>query len=166
MKTAKNVALTWVLPIVIAMVITSALLKFVVFFPRVSGHSMNETYHDGEVVVFVRPLFYGRLKRGEIVCVNEGNGVQLIKRIVALPGETVQVTNGVLYVNGEILEDYQGAPIEDPGIAKDEIVLEDGEFFVLGDNRNHSSDSRIIGAIPSRFITGRAVVTRKMNAGE
>lgn len=166
MKTAKNVALTWVLPIVIAMIVTSALLKFVIFFPRVSGHSMDETYHDGEVVAFLRPLVYGVLRRGEIVCVDEGNGVRLIKRVVALPGETVQVADGILYINGEILEDYQGAPIEDPGIAKDEIVLGDGEFFVLGDNRNHSSDSRVIGAVPSRFITGRAVVTRKMNAGE
>ena len=160
MKTVKNIALTWVLPLVVCAVIGFAILKFVIFFPRVTGSSMADTYHDGEVVACVRPLFYGTLKRGDVVIVESDRG-QLIKRIIALPGETVQIKDGAIFVNGEALsEEFEAAPIEDAGIASEEITLEEGEFFVLGDNRNHSVDSRIIGLFESRYITGKMIHSR------
>ena len=87
---------------------------------------------------------------------------QYIKRIIGLPGETVKIDEkGTIYINGEVLEeDYGKETILNPGRAATEIVLGDEEYFVLGDNRNNSSDSRAIevGNIKREEITGRAWV--------
>ena len=82
-----------------------------------------------------------------------------IKRIIGLPGETVQVIDGYVYINGEMLDENYGLEVmEDPGIAAEPITLGDDEYFVLGDNRNHSSDSRdpSVGVLHRSDIMGRA----------
>ena len=85
-----------------------------------------------------------------------------IKRIIGLPGETVQVVDGYTYVNGELLEsDIYGAEVmESANMAAEPVVLGEDEYFVLGDNRNHSSDSRdpSVGVIKRENIMGRAWV--------
>lgn len=85
-----------------------------------------------------------------------------IKRIIGLPGETVQIdADGVIYINGEVLpEGYGKEVILDPGRAIEPIVLGDDEYFVLGDNRNNSADSRsnMVGNIKRENIIGRAWV--------
>ena len=82
-----------------------------------------------------------------------------IKRIIGLPGETVQVKNGEVYIDGEILgEDYGAEAMEDAGIASEPIELGTDEYFVLGDTRNHSSDSRdpSVGVLRREDLIGRA----------
>ncbi len=85
-----------------------------------------------------------------------------MKRIIGLPGETVQIDlSGNIYINGEILEeDYGLEPINFPGLAQDPITLGEDEYFVLGDNRNNSSDSRdpSVGNIKRDDIMGKAWV--------
>ena len=82
-----------------------------------------------------------------------------IKRIIGLPGETVQIADGTIYINGEVLEESYGREVmQDPGIAAEPITLGEDEYFVLGDNRNQSSDSRdpSVGLIHRDEIIGRA----------
>ena len=83
-----------------------------------------------------------------------------IKRIIGLPGETVQIDEeGSIYVDGEVIEDFYGREIiQDPGRASEPITLGEGEYFVLGDNRNNSTDSRepSVGNIRREHIIGRA----------
>ena len=82
-----------------------------------------------------------------------------IKRIIGLPGETVQVIDGYVYINGEVLDENYGLEVmDDPGIAAEPITLGEDEYFVLGDNRNHSSDSRdpSVGVLHRNDIMGRA----------
>ena len=84
-----------------------------------------------------------------------------IKRVIGLPGETVQIQGSDIYIDGERLEeDYGKMPITNPGIAKDPITLEDDEYFVLGDNREISLDSRYdsVGPVKKELIAGKAVL--------
>jgi len=83
-----------------------------------------------------------------------------IKRIIGLPGEHILIDNNIIYINGEpLLENYgKENVINSPGIAENEIILGEGEYFVLGDNRNHSRDSRDseVGVVKRDSIVGRA----------
>ena len=87
------------------------------------------------------------------------NAQYYVKRVVAVPGDTVQIKEGRLYVNNELADDdgtYD--KIADPGLAVNEILLQEDEYFVLGDNRNNSEDSRSanIGNIRKEYILGKA----------
>lgn len=126
------------------------------------GNSMEDTLEDGETVL-VNRFTYNLTdpKAGDVVVfLPNGNEKShyYIKRVVAVPGDTVQIRDGVLYVNGEMFDDEDTEAIRNPGLAEEEITVGENEFFVLGDNRNSSEDSRYanIGNIQKDYIVGKA----------
>lgn len=150
-----------------------ALIYFVGMRTSVIGDSMESALYNGQEILINRFLYkLSSPKRGDVV-VFLPNGNQnthyYVKRIIALPGETVQIMNGKVYIDGELLEEDESYDkIIDAGIAENEVTLENDEYFVLGDNRNSSEDSRSgnIGAIEKKNIIGKAWFHLKDEAGE
>ena len=135
---------------------------FVVGQVAVDGPSMNDTLQDGDRLLMNKFTYrFKQLDRYQIVVFKYAydTDTDYIKRVIGLPGETVQIDDdGNIYIDGELLEENYGKEvIEDPGMAVDEITLGDGEYFVLGDNRNNSEDSRYadIGMVKKRYIVGK-----------
>lgn len=138
--------------------------NFVIQRTIVDGSSMANTLLDGEHL-YVEKLSYrfDALDRFDIIVFypyGRENEEYYVKRIIGLPGETVQIIGSDVYINGEVLEEHYGKdPIEDPGRAIEPITLGDDEFFVMGDNRSISKDSRTeeVGNVKKENIGGRAV---------
>ncbi len=152
----------WLVYILVIVAVTWLVVTFVGQRTRVSGQSMETTLHDGDNLIVDKISFRFRdPKRFEIIVFpyKYEENTYYIKRIMGLPGETVQVKDGYLYINGEKLEENYGNELmNSAGIAAEPIVLGEDEYFVLGDNRNHSSDSREpkVGVIKREDLLGRA----------
>lgn len=138
------------------------IIKYVGQRTVVMGHSMEPTLQDSDNLITDKITYrFKDPKRFDIVVFpfKENTSTLLIKRIIGMPGETVQIIGGEVYINGYKLEDtYGNAVMTDPGLAADPIVLKKDEYFVLGDNRNNSTDSRFesVGNIHRSEIIGRA----------
>ena len=137
------------------------LSHFVVQLYFVSGPSMEPSYASGQPVLLRKFGLPDDLDYGDVVVIRrEDLGRDIIKRIVALPGDTVQITEGILYVNGTPQSTPDGFSLmEDAGNAAAPITLQPGEYFVLGDNRNKSTDSRFdeVGIIYAPTIAGKVI---------
>ncbi len=124
---------------------------------RVEGYSMMPTLENGEFLVISRLSYrFGTPQRGDIIVFHYPRNPteEYIKRIIGLPGDRIRVHNGVVYVNDYPLEEpYIAAP---PAYETDTLVPE-GRLFVLGDNRNNSSDSHSWGTVPIDYVVGKAV---------
>lgn len=149
--------------ILVVLVLTLLVVRYVGQRTVVMGHSMEPTLSDQDNLL-VDKLSY-RLhdpKRFDVVVFpyQYADKTYFIKRIIGLPGETVRIDDtGNIYINDELLmEAYGKEVIEDPGLARDGIILGADEYFVLGDNRNDSSDSRFVsvGNIKGSQIMGKA----------
>lgn len=154
--------LGWLVYILIIIGITYLIITFVGQRTRVSGSSMETTLSDGDNLIVDKISFrFREPDRYEIIVFpyKYEENTYYIKRIIGLPGETVQVTDGQVYINGAVLgEGYGNEAMENPGIAQEPIVLGEDEYFVLGDNRNHSADSRepSVGVLQREDLMGRA----------
>lgn len=129
----------------------------------VIGVSMSPLLQNGEEVLINRFKYkVFSPQRGEVIAFlpnGNTNSHYYLKRVVGLPGEKIQIIDGYVYINGELLEEDESYDkIADPGIAASEILLGSDEYFVLGDNRNFSEDSRSgnIGPVSKDTITGKA----------
>ena len=122
----------------------------------VSGHSMDYTLKDGQSL-WVENLPWGTYKRDSVVVLKE-SGKRMVKRIIGIPGDTLVFKGDTLYRNGEVLEEpYVTDSGYDKGLLKSEITLGTDEYFVMGDNRDVSNDSRYFGIIPRDELQGRVV---------
>lgn len=127
------------------------------------GDSMEPVLHNGQEILMNRILYrISTPKRGDVIVFlpnGNKNSHYYVKRVVGLPGETVQIREGSVYIDGVLLsEGEQFDKMIDAGIAQNELLLASDEFFVLGDNRNSSEDSRSgnIGAVRKDTIIGKA----------
>ncbi|MSS63995.1 signal peptidase I [Lachnospiraceae bacterium WCA-693-APC-MOT-I] len=140
--------------------IASLVNEYFVHQTRVEGISMEDTLDNNDYLLINKFIYQLREpKRFDIIVFPYEYNVFYIKRIIGLPGETVQIKNGSIYINGEKLEENYGKEeIDEGGTAAEPITLGQDEYFVLGDNRNHSLDSRepTIGIIPREKIIGKA----------
>ena len=181
-STAREI-LEWILTIVAAVAIALPIRAFAFEMVRVDGKSMNGTLSDGEVMFVSKfdyastwlslPWWDDKGKEGAVrittgggpqrfdvvVCRYPGRGdTNFVKRVVGLPGDTVEIREGYLYVNGEkydepyILDEYRSGS----GRSYGPYTVPEGEYFVMGDHRNNSNDSRSQGSLPRNMIIGHA----------
>ena len=157
-----------IIGMVVYFLVVVAVMVFVVKFigqrTVVIGDSMQTTLSDGDNLITDKITYRFRdPKRFDIVVFpfKENTSKLLIKRIIGMPGETVQIKNGKVYINGyELQENYGIAVMNDAGLASEPILLGEDEYFVLGDNRNNSQDSRFssVGNVSRSDLIGRAWV--------
>lgn len=154
---------SFILYILVVFVITYLVITYVGQRTEVIGTSMEYTLSDGDNLIVDKISYRFRdPQRFDIIVFpyQYKEDTYYIKRIIGLPGETVQIdANGTIYIDGkELDESYGREVIKDPGIAAEPITLGEDEYFVLGDNRNASSDSRVtsVGNIKREDIIGRA----------
>ena len=148
--------------IIIVLAVTFLFITFVGQRTHVSGESMENTLDDGDQLIVDKITYrFKDPERFDIIVFpfHYKENTYYIKRIIGLPGETVQIADGLIYIDGEVLQESYGREvIQDPGLAAEPITLGEDEYFVLGDNRNKSSDSRdpSVGLIHRDEIVGRA----------
>ncbi len=160
-KTDIRAVLEMILYFALVAGITFLIIHFVGQRTVVNGVSMQPTLSDGDNLIVDKLSYRFRdPDRFDIIVFPQGDGRYFIKRIIGLPGENVRIDeDGSIYIDGEKLsESYGKEVIQDPGLAKDGIELGADEYFVLGDNRNDSMDSRMaeVGRIAGDRIMGRA----------
>lgn len=163
-KALKEIA-SFALYIIIILAVTYLVIHYVGQRTEVSGESMENTLDNRDNLIVDKITYRFRdPERFDIIVFpfKLQENTYYIKRIIGMPGETVRIDeNGIIYINGEELIESYGREViraDKLGLAANEIVLGEDEYFVMGDNRNHSSDSRdpSVGNIKREDIIGRA----------
>ena len=154
----------WIQSLVGSVLVVVAIFTFGIRMLGVDGHSMLNTLQHGDRLMVVNPIFYHDYKYGDIVILRK-TGVfdnePIVKRVIATGGQTVDIDfgEGVVYVDGEALEeDYIREPTYTAEGMEFPLTVPEGSIFVMGDNRNGSSDSRDyrLGTVDTRYVIGKA----------
>lgn len=155
--------ITWTLECIIVLVIAFVFVYFIGLRTSVLGQSMAPTLENRQEILINRFIYLlADPKPGDIVVfLPNGNEKShyYVKRVIGVPGDTVQIRDGEVLVNGELFEEEgEFAPILDAELAAEPVTLGEDEYFVLGDNRNNSEDSRYanIGNVKKEYIIGKA----------
>ena len=139
---------------IIIVIVVALIREFLVTPALVVGDSMVNTLHNNDVLILDKIVYrFNEIKRFDIVVVRQKGKDAIIKRVIALPGETVEYKDNKLYINGKEMEDpYNDGKTEDYLL---DGVIGENKYFVVGDNRSNSADSRMIGLIDKSDIKGR-----------
>ena len=154
-----------ILSTVVFVIAVTVLFDLAIPRSLVDGHSMEPTFHgDDRLVVSRVHYLLGQPARGDIIVFNSlvpseaERGVMLIKRVVGLPGETVELRGQQIFIQGELLDEpYTKEACRLSRCRDDSWSLAANEYFVMGDNRNNSRDSRRFGAVPLQKIVGQVI---------
>ena len=154
----------WTQALVCSVLTVVLLFTFVARLIGVDGHSMVPTLQNGDRLLVVSPMLTDDYRRGDIVVLRKQSFLSepIVKRVIATGGETVDIdfSTGTVYVDGEALEEPYIAELtfEQEGM-QFPLTVPEGSVFVMGDNRNHSNDSRDyrLGTVDQRYIIGKAV---------
>ena len=141
----------------IIIILIVVIIRLYIITPvRVQGTSMDTTLKQGEILLLEK--YDKNYERFDIVVIKEGNE-RIIKRIIGMPGESIKIIDGIIYINGEKIEDeYASSLTNDFSLEKFELeTIPENTYFVLGDNRIVSKDSRILGPIKKENIQGKAI---------
>ena len=153
--------------LVFALMIAALVVVFIVQPVKVEGTSMLPRLHDGERIFVNKLIYYDeyrwapRIERGDIVVFwfPDDPSKSYIKRVVGLPGETVEVREGNVLINGSMLEEKYLDPKENLSTrSQTPVYVKPNYYFVMGDNRDNSSDSRSWGLVPKKYIYGKALL--------
>lgn len=156
--------ITFLIMLAVVYLVCVGVVRYVGQKTLVDGSSMSPTLEDGDVLIVDKLSYrFREPERFDVVVFRYlyKENSYYIKRIIGLPGETVQIKDGLIYIDGQLLEeDFGNAVMTNPGRANQPITLGADEYFVLGDNRNISSDSRdpSVANVAMEQIVGRAFV--------
>lgn len=151
-------------PYIIIIIVVLLIKKFLVAPVRVIGPSMTHTLLDGDIMILDKISYrFNDIQRFDIIVI-QSNDSLIIKRVIGLPGDNIEYKNNKLYINNKYYEEnyLDGDTITSDFKLEDitkKSTIPEGYYFVLGDNREESSDSRIIGLINKSQIEGKAKLT-------
>ena len=149
--------------LVIIIFIILFLMIYVVSITQVVGSSMKSTLIDGDVLILSKANYrFFDIKRGDIISLDYEDTKYLIKRVIGLPGDSIEIVDNVLYINGEVYEeDYLDEGLNYPDFHLSDLgydTIPEDMYLVLGDNREDSLDSRDIGLISKDNVNGKIVL--------
>ena len=152
----------WVFQIMVTLVFAAVVAIMMFQTVTMQESSMEPTISVGDRFFINRAVYkFSSPQRGDMIVFRTSasdDAALHIRRVIGLPGETVQITGGRILINGEVYNEGKDFPmITNPGLAATAVTLESGEYFVLGDNRNNSEDGRYadIGMVRKRYIVGK-----------
>ena len=144
---------TVILAAVIFVLLQATIQSFIII-----GSSMEPQFHEGQRLLISKIAYtFSEPERGDVIIFeppDKPDSAHLIKRIIALPGDTIEITDGVVYINEKAIDEPYIKAAPSYTMKCEEIP--EGEYFVLGDNRNNSTDSHVWGTVPRENIIGKA----------
>ena len=160
-----NEAFEWVQALVCSVLVVVVLFTFVIHLLGVDGRSMVPTLQHGDRLMVLNSLLYNDYEAGDVVVLRKESFLRdpIVKRVIATEGQEVDINfdTGSVFVDGELLEEeYINEPTYLEEGTEFPLTVPEGSIFVMGDNRNHSSDSRDsrLGTVDTRYVIGKAVL--------
>ncbi|MCB1018312.1 MAG: signal peptidase I [Bryobacterales bacterium] len=150
----------WLRDIFLSVALAAIVIVFLYQPVKVEGTSMLPWLQDQQRIFVNKFVYsYGEIERGDVIVFRFplDPSKSYIKRVVGVPGDHVEIVAGELFINGDMVDESYVAPEFEDHSSHPPIDVPEGHFYVLGDHRNTSNDSRIWGTVPREFVTGKAV---------